>query len=63
MAGLIIKDYRAYILDENDRIVRRHDFNAENDAAALEIARRYVDGHDVEVWQRQSFVRRLKHEK
>ena len=56
-------DYRAYLLDDNDHIVKRHDFEAANDDAALKIARQYVDGHDVEVWQRQSFVRRLKHEK
>ena len=61
MAGR--KDYRAYILDENDHIVRRHDFDAENDAAALEIAHQYVDGHDVEVWQRDHSIGRLKHTK
>ena len=55
-------DYRAFVLDSNDHIIKRHDFVADNDSAALEIARKYIDGHDVEVWQGQAFVRRLKHE-
>jgi hypothetical protein len=58
-----VSDYRAYVLDDNDHIIKRYEFVAENDSAALEIASKYVDGHDVELWQRQSFVRRLKHEK
>ena len=57
------RDYRAFVLDKDDHIVKRHDFEAENDAAALEIARQYVDGHDVEVWQRSHIISRLKHGK
>ena len=55
--------YRAYVLDADDHIRRRHEFEADSDAAALEVAKQYVDGHDVEVWQGKSLVRRLKHEK
>jgi hypothetical protein len=54
--------YRAYILDEDDHILKRHDFTAENAAAALEFACQYVDGHDVEVWLRAHIVGRLKHQ-
>jgi hypothetical protein len=53
-------DYRAYVLDANDKILTRHDFTAENSEAALEVARQYVDGHDVEVWQRAHIVGRLR---
>ena len=47
---------RLCFLDADDHILKRHDFVAENDsaAAALEIARKYVDGHDVEVWQQHN---------
>jgi hypothetical protein len=53
-------DYRAYVLDEEDHIVGRHDFEAGSYAAALAFAARYVDGHDIEVWLRAHFVGRLK---
>ena len=54
-------EYRAFLLDKSDHIVRRQDFEAENDASALETARQYVDGHDVEVWKRTHIIGRLKH--
>jgi hypothetical protein len=56
-----MSEYRAFLLDKNDRIVRRHDFEADGHSAALAHARQYVDGHDVEVWQRSHIVGRLKH--
>ena len=55
--------YRAFILDKNDHVFKRHDFEAENDTAALETARQYVDGHDVEVWKRTHIIGRLKRTK
>jgi hypothetical protein len=55
-------DYRAYVLDEDDRIVTRHEFSAKDTTAALDFAARYVDGHDVEVWLRSHLIGRLKHE-
>jgi hypothetical protein len=56
-----VNDYRAYILDKEDHIVARHDFTAENAAAALQFAAQYVNGHDVEVWLRAHVIGRLKH--
>ena len=55
--------YRAYVLDDHDHILRRIDLEAENSAAALAIAKQYVDGHDVEVWEHTHIIGRLKHEK
>ena len=54
--------FRAYVLDDNDHILRRFEFEAENGTAALEAAKQYVDGHDVEVWERTHIIGRLKHE-
>ena len=53
--------YRAYVLNEDDQIVRRHEFDAESADAAMKHARQYVDGHDVEVWLRTHIVGRLDH--
>jgi hypothetical protein len=53
-------DYRAYLLDEQGHVLSGFDFDAATDEAALQHARRYVDGHDVEVWQRGRVVGQLK---
>jgi hypothetical protein len=54
--------YRAYPVDAHGRIQKRIDFEAADDAAALERARQYVDGHDVEVWQLGRSVGKLEHD-
>jgi hypothetical protein len=43
--------YRAYVLDEDGRIRRAIELDCADDATALEEARQYADGHDVELWQ------------
>jgi hypothetical protein len=52
--------YRAYVLDAGDHIVSRYEFEADDSASALEIARQWVNGHDVEVWQLTHTIGRLK---
>lgn len=55
------KDYRAFILDNSNHIVKRHDFEAQDDVQAVQIAQqKYVDGHDVEVWQLGRIIGKLK---
>jgi hypothetical protein len=52
-------DYRAYLIDRNDRVIARKDIVAPSDEAALEAARPYADGVDVEVWDHARKVGRL----
>jgi hypothetical protein len=54
--------YRAYVLDKDDHIIQRHEFDAESSDAAVMHARRYVVGHDVEVWLRTHIIARLTDE-
>jgi len=42
--------YRAYLIDENDRVASYRPIVADHDAEALQAARQFVDGCDVEVW-------------
>ena len=51
--------YRAYFLDENDKIVSFQPIDAEADDKALELAKRFVDGHDIEVWLLDRRIGRL----
>jgi hypothetical protein len=54
-------NYRAYVVGLDGHFVRPPDiFSAENDDAALEHARQFVDGCDVEIWSGARFVLRLK---
>jgi hypothetical protein len=43
--------YRAYVMDDNNHIIKAVDLDCENDVAAKERARQLVDGHDIELWQ------------
>ena len=55
--------YRAYVFDENNHIVARHDFDADTETAALLYAGRYAFGHEVEIWQRLRRVGLIRHRK
>jgi hypothetical protein len=57
-------DYRTYILGINcQRFIRVADFssNHPDDDTALNAAKKLVDGHDVELWDRGRLVARLDH--
>jgi hypothetical protein len=42
--------YRAYLIDEVDRVASYKPVEADSDSEAMEVARRFVEGFDVEVW-------------
>ena len=47
-----MNEYRAYVMGLDGHILSRIDLVCENDEAAKERAEQLVDGHDVELWQR-----------
>jgi hypothetical protein len=51
--------YRAYFIDEDDRVESFKPVEADSDDEALVAARQLVDGHDVEVWLLDRMVGRL----
>jgi len=56
-----MSDYRAYIIGPDGHFVRAeflHDHI--DDATAIKAAEQLVDGHDVELWDRDRMVIRLK---
>jgi hypothetical protein len=53
-------EYRAYIIGIDGHFIKAEFLsNHANDAAAIEAARQLVDGHDVELWDRDRMVIRL----
>jgi len=55
----IMPAYRAYLIDKDDRVESFKPVEADSDEEALEAARQFVDGHDVEVWLLDRMVGRL----
>jgi hypothetical protein len=53
--------YRAYLIDENNRVASYRPVEADGDAEALEVARQFVNGCDVEVWLFERRIGRLHH--
>jgi len=53
-------DYRAYVVGPDGHVIRPpHIFSAENDDAALEHTRQFVDGYDIELWSGARLVLKL----
>lgn len=54
-------DYRAYVVGPGDHIRAVRELDCADDQAAVEAARQFVNGHDVELWERGRKVARLAH--
>ncbi len=52
--------YRAYLIDDENRVASYRAIDAATDEEALEAAKQLVDGHDVEVWLLDREIGRLK---
>jgi hypothetical protein len=48
--------YRAYIIGRDSHFDKAVELDCANDKAAMESAKQFVDGHDVELWQRDRKV-------
>jgi hypothetical protein len=56
----IMPTYRAYLINRDDRVASYRPIEAATDEEALELAKQFVDGHDVEVWLLDRKVGRLE---
>ena len=54
--------YYAYIIGLDGRIINRVDLAFDNEEDAMERAQGLVDGHDVELWQRDRKIATLSHD-
>lgn len=45
-----MSNYRAYIIGQDGHFCDFKVIEAPDDAAAVEVAKAFVDGHDIEVW-------------
>jgi hypothetical protein len=53
-------EYRAYIIGTDGHFIKAVDLDCADDEIALQQARQLVDSHDVELWQLDRRVAKLK---
>ena len=54
-----MEEYRVYIMGADGHIQWRVDLRC-NDREAIKLAEQMVDGHDIELWQRDRQIRTFK---
>jgi len=54
-----VTGYRLYCLDGANKVASAEWIDADDDEAAIEVAKRMMDGQDLEVWQGTRLVARL----
>jgi hypothetical protein len=59
LLGLKVAGYRLYCLDGADKVASADWIEADDDEAAIEVARERLDGQECELWQRARLVARL----
>jgi hypothetical protein len=52
-------DYRVYVLDTDGHIARSILLVCPDDRAAIASAKQLIDGHDIELWQRDRKIARF----
>jgi hypothetical protein len=58
-AGMV--EYRAFTVGPDGHFVGSEALVCADDSEAIEKAKRFVDGHDIELWSGTRFIARLKH--
>lgn len=55
--------YRLYGLDGVNKVASGEWCEADDDEAAIEVAKKMMDGHDCEVWEGKRLVARIEHKR
>jgi hypothetical protein len=53
--------YRAYVVGSDGKFQIAHSLDCKDDEEAIEAAKQFVNGNDVEVWQQRRRIARLEH--
>jgi hypothetical protein len=56
-----MQEYRVYILGPDGHVQGRHDLRCSNEAEAVKLAKQFVNGHDVELWQLDRQIEKFRH--
>jgi hypothetical protein len=56
-----VPDYRAYLIGSDGHFFKSVVLDEPDEAAAVAAAKQLVDGHDVELWQRDRKIAKFEH--
>jgi hypothetical protein len=54
-----VQHYRVYVIGRDGHFARSIDLNCEDDNAAIAATKALIDGHDLELWQRDRHIARF----
>jgi hypothetical protein len=54
-----MSDYRIYVIGRDGRFEKAIQLDCLDDSAAIESAKQFTDGHDIELWQRDRLIARF----
>jgi hypothetical protein len=54
-----MSDYRVYIIGSDGHFLKAIQLDCRDDSAAIESAKQFIDGHDIELWQRDRRIARF----
>jgi hypothetical protein len=58
---MLALEYRAFTVGRDGHFVGSEALICADDSEAIEKARRFVDGRDIELWSGERFIARLRH--
>ena len=56
-----MQEYRVYIIGPDDHVQSRVDLRCSKEAEAILLAKQFVDGHNVELWQLDRHIETFSH--
>jgi hypothetical protein len=56
-----VREYRVYTMDTEGHLLKTISLDRPDDAAAVESAKQYIDGRDIELWQLDRKVATFTH--
>lgn len=54
-----MKDYRLYVIGGNGHFIRAIELSCTDEEEAIQSAKQFIDGHDLELWQRDRLITRF----
>ena len=60
--GSAVTEYQVYTLDNDGNSLKETELDRPDDRAAVQSAKQFIDGHDIELWQGDRKVAKFEHE-
>jgi hypothetical protein len=56
-----MSEYRVFVIGIDGRFIKAAHFDCQDDSAAIESAKQFIDGNDVELWQGDRKIAKFRH--